>query len=685
MTIKTAAQQRKEFLQLVTKFNVGITNGCIRDTIDTFAHGSITNMLKYCDQHDIDTIEVKSASDSTKVDDRLTKHVSKRMLSILAYEHIMEWYHGTPVGDEDAWIALDKVTINGILSSPTYKNYYRHPTTVDDIAKVDHSLGKSAAATSTPAGTTIRPRDPVTEFKKGIKRDPSSFPKLSKEEDWDDYFRSLQLEVRAQDVANVLDSKYRPGPGTDDEALFLEHQKYMFNVFNKTLLTNKGKELVRQHSDTGDAQALFTALLAHAQDSTAADINATELLTYLSSSKVDDGTWRGKVDDYILHWKEQLWLYNKIGSKPLDDEQAMVLLRNAVRGIEDLRQVQVQARAIFQANGKKQTYSEYCALLKTAATEYDSQHKTRKKHHGLRNVNVMDMDFMNDDDEEYYEPEYDLDTPIDTIVANAAARIPGSRLQRSQWRALSNDGWLTWDKLSDEDKAIILQRSSVTTSRNNSTHTGRTSRSSAPCPGTPRRPRQANVLDISVKDLIAAYTSDSLDVDGNVYDANDTKDSTAPTDTDECADDTVNPLLAHATGHKPLPPGDVRRLLGKHSKLGGSKPHSGTPIPRQANVINIVYRINLRLALTIPKVLMDRGANGPVLCGRHARLLEWTNRWVAIQGVGPDLLPKQRIGTVGGVVDTQHGEVIAIIHQAAFTEQWGAIHYLMWPHGGHAP
>ena len=57
--------------------------------------------------------------------------------------------------------------------------------------------------------------------------------------------------------------------------------------------------------------------MTHAQDSTAAEINATELLTYLSSSKIDDGTWRGKANDYILHWKEPLRLYNEFG-KPLE-------------------------------------------------------------------------------------------------------------------------------------------------------------------------------------------------------------------------------------------------------------------------------------------------------------------------------------------------------------------------------
>ena len=53
-------------------------------------------------------------------------------------------------------------------------------------------------------------------------------------------------QARAQDIVEVFDPAYIPATA-DDAALFLEKQKFMYAVFEKTLHTNKGKALVRKH------------------------------------------------------------------------------------------------------------------------------------------------------------------------------------------------------------------------------------------------------------------------------------------------------------------------------------------------------------------------------------------------------------------------------------------------------
>ena len=50
-------------------------------------------------------------------------------------------------------------------------------------------------------------------------------------------------QARAQDVSEVLDLTFKPST-TADSMLFDEKQKYMYAVFKKTLLTDKGKALV---------------------------------------------------------------------------------------------------------------------------------------------------------------------------------------------------------------------------------------------------------------------------------------------------------------------------------------------------------------------------------------------------------------------------------------------------------
>ena len=89
-------------------------------------------------------------------------------------------------------------------------------------------------------------KDPLAEFKKGIKRDPSQFPTLSDFKNWDSFFRSFVIEAKAQGLSNVIDPKYCPS--TDEEkTLFACQNEFMLSVFDKKLKTDKAKEAIRQH------------------------------------------------------------------------------------------------------------------------------------------------------------------------------------------------------------------------------------------------------------------------------------------------------------------------------------------------------------------------------------------------------------------------------------------------------
>ena len=88
---------------------------------------------------------------------------------------------------------------------------------------------------------------------KGIKRDVTLFPTLKNEENWDQWNRTLHATARMQDVAEVLDEHYTPTT-PDDSELFKAKQEFMYTVFERTILTSQGKDLVRKHEHDFDAQ-----------------------------------------------------------------------------------------------------------------------------------------------------------------------------------------------------------------------------------------------------------------------------------------------------------------------------------------------------------------------------------------------------------------------------------------------
>ena len=78
---------------------------------------------------------------------------------------------------------------------------------------------------------------------------------------WDNWNRSTTAQARAQDISNVLDSNYVP-LSQEARDLFIEQQKFMYAVFEKTLLTDKGKALV-QHYQTSYDDRQFTGHFLH--------------------------------------------------------------------------------------------------------------------------------------------------------------------------------------------------------------------------------------------------------------------------------------------------------------------------------------------------------------------------------------------------------------------------------------
>jgi hypothetical protein len=61
------------------------------------------------------------------------------------------------------------------------------------------------APTTLPAIPSVLPKDPISDFKKGIKRDPRLFMVYKDEKQWDNWQCSTLALVHAQGVEEVLD------------------------------------------------------------------------------------------------------------------------------------------------------------------------------------------------------------------------------------------------------------------------------------------------------------------------------------------------------------------------------------------------------------------------------------------------------------------------------------------------
>ena len=557
-----------------------------------------------------------------------------------------------------------------------------------------------ALTSPTPTPPPPKQKDLLAEFKKGIKRDASLFNVLKDLKQWDSWHRSTVAQARAQDVSEVLDPSFKPITGQED--LFEAKQKYMYAVFERALQTDKGKALVRSNEADSNAQKIFDELCKDALRSTRASIDSSRLLSYVTSVRIGDGLWNGTSHSFVLHWQEQVRLYESLVdvASHFSPQQKMHMLQNAVHPLEELRQVKNQADQLQAYSGRPISYDTYCTLLLSAASNNDAKFGSRGRTGATkRNVYVHDFADHREDDVDTNDF-YNLDSDVIDLHANlhkqhsnassftknksmprskdaSCGLLSRPRLTGQQWHSLDPEARVIWDQLSDEAKAIIL--------------------------GLKKDPgkRSANLHSISAYDFLQAnmhsiQLEDTDDFDNTPPDPDDDHGNA-----DAQVDDDSTELLAFLTRQQGTShPGHLANVLSTSKPKSAkavkfaAKPPPGPPTAPKAEeiVVNgkkyrqiqkhqILYSVSSHKSQKAGS-LVDRGANGGI-AGEDVRIIEKSDRTVDVRGIDNHQITNIPIVTAGGVIKTQHGPAIAIMHQYAYTGQGKTIHssgQLEWYH-----
>ena len=550
---------------------------------------------------------------------------------------------GDPIGDD--WTAVTAEDFDQFRINPQYGGQLRNP------GPNQTSTSSTAAPTPSPSTNTSK-YSPVEVFRRGIKRDPSLFPTLKDEKYHDSWHRSFANQARAQGVSDVIDPNYSPS-GDDEKALFDEKQKFMYAVLDAKVMTDNGKAIVRDHENDFDAQQVYKKLSELHLKSTKARMDSSTILSYITSARLGSGEWRGTCEGFIIHWENQVRLYERQvpASDHFSDGQKRTMLENAVMPIDELHQVKTTADLDTTKSGQTLTYDEYVNLLKSAAQVYDKRFEPKRSKRQVYLQELFEALLEEDNDEE----PYGIDMPAAVIQANASERRPirpsgpsldnRVRMPFERWKQLTEDAKKIWDQLTDQDKSVIL----ASTKKSDSTD--------------PTRDRQARLHE-----------------QGIVPDDADTEEFTdAKEELDDDGSSALIELLVNAAKtSKPLPPTDLRRILSSSSKRDDSKSPSGSKKSEGGSKkkleakMHITYHVSNRRTLKTNS-LIDRGANGGV-AGDDVRVICSSHRKVDIQGIDNHQVTDVKIGSVGGVVNTQKGPVIAIFHQYALFGKGHTIH-----------
>jgi hypothetical protein len=120
------------------------------------------------------------------------------------------------------------------------------------------------------------------------------------------------------------------------------------------------------------------------------------------------------------------------------------LLQASISGITMLRAVSDRETDRVIQKGPPFSYEEYLTAVKSSAALYDEQKMGRRVTTHINNTM-------------HHQEEHDPIEALDIHMANQMKRLPGASMNKDTWKTISDDGKVTWDKLSESDKKKILQ------------------------------------------------------------------------------------------------------------------------------------------------------------------------------------------------------------------------------------
>ena len=191
----------------------------------------------------------------------------------------------------------------------------------------------------------------------------------------------MLVTARAHDCEEILQPTFRPRGDADSLELFRLKNDFMYSVFNKCLLSDMGKTIVRKHLDNMNAQRVWEEFATHMTPSSKSKTEKCRLHTYVTTSVLDK-SWKGTTEQFILHFNEQFRQLDEVSppEESLPYTTRLTLLQNAVHNIPELRMVETMEEFISLSSstpGPTMGYDNYLTLLQNACIRYDSSLKSR--------------------------------------------------------------------------------------------------------------------------------------------------------------------------------------------------------------------------------------------------------------------------------------------------------------------
>ena len=340
----------------------------------------------------------------------------------------------------------------------------------------------------TPWGLAISHNKGLSDWNKLVKPSARDFKPFREANNWIDYKDMFMITLEAQNLTHLVDPTYV----VVDADLHKAQSNYLYKVFRDTMIHHEAKSIVKAHSKTKDV-ALIWQLISETYDkSMSTSLNGDALLSWLTSSRLDDGKWSRPHGEYLTFYEDKINKFNEMcPDSKINDMQGVRMLQNSIANVPHLANVLILYRQTKSSAGQsdKITLRQFVALLAQQAQVYDSgrirtgrNYRRSAANHDLDyEVNAHDFD---GDEEEDFDPDEWFEANVMNQRDPKTGRYLGNRngnkgtgfrktqnnkrqanqmqgnqsrafMNRETWNALGDSDKKAWDQLSEPAKTKI--------------------------------------------------------------------------------------------------------------------------------------------------------------------------------------------------------------------------------------
>ena len=203
------------------------------------------------------------------------------------------------------------------------------------------------------------------------------------------------ITLSSQNLSHVID----PAHTITNPRLDTAQQEWFYKVLDDIMISPRARTVVVKHKGTRNCRTIWQELCEAFDHSMSNDYLSQKYSNYMTSFRLKDGQWKGKMENYILHFKEVSRKYDETSLEPYTDGQKIQFLNASLAGVEPMASVLNIQNTAKQAAGitTKLTYEECINALMIQAQHIDAGNSSSRNPRVTRQVNSHELVF--DDDE----------------------------------------------------------------------------------------------------------------------------------------------------------------------------------------------------------------------------------------------------------------------------------------------